>query len=229
MLAKLSPVIDWFKYLKRFLISCREEVLVDCSNTALQFLGHSSCLLCLQLPGDLINLRVWFWPQVKDKNMSGNNPKNILFANLTPCSRDQCKAFHWPGLRFLGTKKMVYKYIPSHVASTNKHVWAHVRARRTFYLTCQSFCLHVLLLLPPLLLYTHITFSHWFLKKGFFASLAVIQYSGIFYRSNKAAYFVDGCPAAEIGKYNIFCFLSDLEHHVGLEGFPFQVYSTSVF
>ena len=69
----------------------------------------------------------------------------------------------------------------------------------------------------------------WTAKKGFFASLAVIQCSGIFYRSNKAAYFVDGCPAAEIGKYNIFCFLSDLEHHVGLEGFPFQVYSTSVF
>ena len=70
MLAKLSPAIDWFKYLMWFLISCTEEELVDCSNTDLQFLGHSSCLLCLQLPGDLINLRVWFWPQVKDKNMS---------------------------------------------------------------------------------------------------------------------------------------------------------------
>ena len=175
MLAKLSPVIDWFKYLKRFLISCREEVLVDCSNTALQFLGHSSCLLCLQLPGDLINLRVWFWPQVKDKNMSGNNPKNILFANLTPCSRDQCKAFHWPGLRFLGTKKMVYKYIPSHVASTNKHVWAHVRARRTFYLTCQSFCLDVLLLLSPLVLYTHITFSLQFRGERYIETIASLD------------------------------------------------------
>ena len=152
MLAKLSPVIDWFKYLKRFLISCREEVLVDCSNTALQFLGHSSCLLCLQLPGDLINLRVWFWPQVKDKNMSGNNPKNILFANLTPCSRDQCKAFHWPGLRILRIKKMGYKCILSHIASTNKHVWAHVRAAvheehftwlaKAFAWTFSSFFLH---------------------------------------------------------------------------------------
>ena len=82
------------------------------------------------------------------------------------------------------------------------------RAQRTFYLTCQSFCLDVLLLLPPLLLYTHIIFSRQLFKKGFFASLAVIQYSGIFYRSNKAAYFVDGCPAAKIRKYNIFSFLS---------------------
>ena len=70
MLAKLSPAIDWFKYLIWFLVLRTEEELVDCSNTALQFLGHSSCLLCLQLPGDLINLRVWFWPPVKDKNMS---------------------------------------------------------------------------------------------------------------------------------------------------------------
>ena len=152
MLAKLSPVIDWFKYLKRFLISCREEVLVDCSNTALQFLSHSSCLLCLQLPGDLINLRVWFWPQVKDKNMSGNNPKNILFANLTPCSRDQCKAFHWPGLRILRIKKMGYKYNPSHVVSKRKHVSADVRVpvreehftwlAKAFAWTFSSFFLH---------------------------------------------------------------------------------------
>ena len=106
---------------------------------------------------------------------------------------------------------------------------AHVRARRTFYLTCQSFCLDVLLLLPPLVLYTHITFSLQFLKEGFLASWAFIQYSGIFDRSNKAAYFVNRCPAAEIGKYHFFRFLSDLENHVGLEVFPFQVYSTSVF
>ena len=149
MLAKLSPAFDWFKYLKRFLIACREEELVDCSNTDLQSLGHSSCLLCLQLPGDLINLRVWFWPQVKDKNMSDNNLKNILFANLTPCSRDQCKAFHWPGLRISRIKKMGYKYIPSHVAST-KNMWAHTYVReehftwlaKAFAWTFSSFFLH---------------------------------------------------------------------------------------
>ena len=128
---------------------CTEEQLVDCSNTALQFLGHSSCLLCLQLPGDLINLRVWFCPLVKNKNMSGNNLKNIFFANLTPCSRDQCKAFHWPGLRI---KKMGYKCILSHIASTRKNACAHVRAAvrkelftwlaKAFACTFSSFFLH---------------------------------------------------------------------------------------
>lgn len=159
MLAKLSPAFDWFKYLKRFLISCTEEELVDCSNTALQFLGHSSCLLCLQLPGDLINLRVWFWPPVKDKNMSyiiwriSNLQISLRVAETNArLSID----LDW---EFWELKKMGYKYILSHVASTTKHVWAHVRARRTFYLTCQSFCLDVLLLLPPLVLYTHITLS----------------------------------------------------------------------
>ena len=148
MLAKLSPAIDWFKYLKRFLISCTEEELVDCSNTALQFLGHSSCLLCLQLPGDLINLRV-FETTDKRQNMSGNNLKYILYANLTPCSRDQCKAFHWPGLRILRIKKVEYEYIPSHVAST-KNMWAHTYVReehftwlaKAFAWTFSSFFLH---------------------------------------------------------------------------------------
>ena len=55
-------------------------------------------------------------------------------------------------------------------------------------------------------LHTHITISLRFLKKGFLASLAFIQYSGIFDRSNKVAYFVNRCPAAEIGKYNFFYF-----------------------
>ena len=181
MLAKLSPAIDWFKYLKWFLISCTEEELVDCSNTALQFLGHSSCLLCLQLPGDLINLRVWFWPPVKDKNMSyiiwriSNLQISLRVAETNArLSID----LDW---EFWELKKW------------NMNISRHTLLPQKTCERTRTCAKNILPDLPKLLLgpsppssptgplHTHPFFK----KKSFFASLAAFQYSGIFYRSNK--------------------------------------------